>query len=57
MNAYEFILGDKTYIVAESYINQNKTIEEINYIKIEGFWFKACDNVNIFVPIYKLRKI
>ena len=56
MNAYEFILGDKTYIVAESYVNQNKTIEEINYVKVEGFWFKACDNVNIFVPIHKLCK-
>ena len=56
MNACEFILGDKTYIVTESYINQNKTIEEINYVKIEGFWFKVYDNVNIFVPIYKLRK-
>lgn len=56
MNAYEFILGDKTYIVAESYINQNKTIEEINCVKVEGFWFKTYDNVNIFVPIYKLHK-
>lgn len=57
MSAREFILGDKTYIVTESYINQNKTIEEINYVKIEGFWLKIYDNVNIFVPIYKLRKI
>lgn len=56
MNVCEFILGDKTYIVTESYINQNKTIEEINYVKIEGFWLKIYDNVNIFVPIYKLRK-
>ena len=56
MNVCEFILGDKTYIVAESYINQNKTIEEINYAKIEGFWLKIYDNVNIFVPIYKLHK-
>ena len=57
MNVCEFILGDKTYIVAESYINQNKTIEEINYVKIEGFWLKIYDNVNIFIPIYKLHKI
>ena len=56
MNVYEFSLVDKTYIVAESYINQNKTIEEINCVKVEGFWFKAYDNVNIFVPIYKLHK-
>ena len=56
MNVYEFILGNKTYIVAESYINQNKTIEEINCVKVEGFWLKIYDNVNIFVPIYKLRK-
>lgn len=56
MSAREFILGDKTYIVTESYINQNKTIEEINYVKIEGFWLKIYDNVNIFVPIYKLHK-
>ena len=56
MSAREFILGDKTYIVTESYINQNKTIEEINYVKIEGFWFKIYDNVNIFVPIYRLHK-
>ena len=35
---------------------QNKTIEEINYVNIEGFWLKIYDNVNIFVPIYKLRK-
>lgn len=57
MNAYEFILGNKTYIVAESYINQNKVTEEINYIKTEGFWFNVCDNVNVFIPIYKLHKI
>ena len=57
MNVCEFILGDKTYIVTESYINQNKTIEEINYVKIEGFWLKIYDNVNIFIPIYKLHKI
>ena len=56
MNVCEFILGDKTYIVAESYINQNKIIEEINCVKVEGFWFKIYDNVNIFVPIYKLHK-
>lgn len=57
MNAYEFILGDKTYIVAENYISLNKIIEEINYTKIEGFWFKVYDNINVFIPIYKLHKI
>lgn len=54
---YEFILDDKTYIVTEGYINLNKTIEEINYVKIEGFWFKVYNNVNVFIPIYKLHKI
>ena len=57
MNVCEFILGDKIYIITEDYINQNKTIEEINYARIEGFWFKIYDNVNIFIPIYKLHKI
>jgi hypothetical protein len=57
VNAYEFILGDKTYIVAENYISLNKIIEEINYTKIEGFWFKVYDNINVFIPIYKLHKI
>ena len=57
MNVYEFILGDKTYIVAESYINQYKTIEEINYVKIQRFWFKIYDNISVFIPIYKLHKI
>lgn len=57
MSTYKFILDDKTYIITESYINQNKTTEEINYIKVEGFWFNICDKVSIFVPIYKLHKI
>ena len=57
MSVYEFILGNKAYIVTKNYINQNKTIEEINYIKIEGFWFNVYDDVNAFIPIYKLHKI